>query len=82
MVERCCRVRRCGRVSREVSRAVSLRAKDVVGIVVGIAEDGDGIVVVAAMTRRGVAGIVRVRHGRSIVRSRAGSIRRRLCFRR
>ena len=76
MAERCCRVRRCGRASLGVRRrAVRPRVR----VVAEIVEDGDGIVAVDAMSSGDVVEIVRMRRGRSIVRSRGGSIRRRLC---
>ena len=91
MAELCCRVRRCGHVSLGRSRAVSRRAKDVAVNAVGIvtAEGAGGTGGVDAMNSAGVgdamvSGTARreVRRVRSIGRSRAGSIRRRLCFRR
>jgi hypothetical protein len=84
MAELCFRVRRCGHVSRGVvSRAASRRrARAVVEIViVMIVEtvvDVDGIAGVDAMNRRDAGASARTRRGRSIVRSRAGSILRRL----
>jgi len=94
MAERCCRARRCGLVSLVVveRRAVSRRRARAVGIVIVaiVAEsavDVGGIAGADAMSS-GVAGAsVRKRRGpmwrrRSIVQSRAGLIRRRLCCRR
>jgi hypothetical protein len=98
MAERCCRARRCGlvslvAVSREVSR---LRARAVVvSVIVMTGEsvvDVGGIAGVDAMSRGDVGASVLMhrgpklrgpmRRGRSIVRSLAGWIRRRLCCRR
>ena len=90
MAERCCRARRCGLVSLVVERrVVSHRLAIAVASVVAAksAVDVGGIAGADAMSS-GVAGAsVRKRRGpmwrrRSIVQSRAGLIRRRLCSRR
>ena len=84
MAEPCYRVRRCGHVSRGVvSRAASRRRAKVVVVIVIVmivetVVDVGGIAGVDAMNRRDAGASARMRRGRSIVRSRAGSIRQRL----
>ena len=84
MVERCCRVRRCGHVSRVVMRRAASRRRMKAAVVivivmtVEIVVDVGGIAGVDAMSRRDAGANVRTRHGPSIVRSRVGLVLRRL----
>ena len=98
MAERCCRARRCGLVSlvvvsREVSRlraravvvsAIVMTAESVVDVggIAGVDAMNSGDAGASVLMRRGPKRRGRMRRGLSIVRSRAGLIRRRLCSRR
>ena len=73
MVERCCRVRRCGRESLGVRLGVSRLAKDAARNVVVIVVDAGGIVGGDAMSSGDGAGAmdsVRLRRVRSLVQNR------------
>jgi len=83
MAEQCCRGRRCGHVSRAVERLEAESRGARIAEAVKSVVDVGGIAGVDAMSRRDVgASIVTrremARRGRSIVRSRVRSIRRRL----
>ena len=86
MVERCCRARRCGLVSRGLIRAMSRVVNHgTMTVVVNVAKSGDAIAGVDATSSvvvgAGMAIAMRLRR-LSFVQNRAAWIRRRLCSQR